>query len=154
MLGRPWTVYLADAICDDGGTIRFFQLLAIHPWGTHHHVSGIVFFKIWEFAQKVLGSPSLFTTPIVIGGKTPKVNIDEMYRLWPRNTADPGLLLTISGQDVGSFVNKICLLITTVHWHMSSRCRPDSDACRRHVEKSESVPIPRARGAMRAGCPR
>lgn len=48
-------------------------------------------------------------------------------------------MFTTFRQDLQSYVNKICLCVTTVHGHVPSRCYHDLDACRKHVDMSEGV---------------
>ncbi|CAM9875330.1 unnamed protein product, partial [Sphacelaria rigidula] len=41
--------------------------------------------------------------------------------------------------NLGSYVDKIRLCITTAHGHMPSRCCADLDACRKHVSNTDAV---------------
>ncbi|CAN0084368.1 unnamed protein product, partial [Sphacelaria rigidula] len=116
------------------------------------YVSRIPFLKLWDFVLKALRKPNLFTAPIFTEEDgILRVDIDESVKLpaamffsrvenaSAQIATDPGLLFATGGWDLGPYVNKIRLNITTVHGHMPSRCCPDLDACRKHVSKSDAV---------------
>ncbi|CAM9740558.1 unnamed protein product [Sphacelaria rigidula] len=103
------------------------------------YVSGIPFFKMWNFVLKALhaGTPNLFTAPILT--EEDAIFLSRCENASAQIATDPGLLFATGGWDLGSYVDKIRLCTTTVHGHIPSWCCRDLDTYRKHVGEYDAV---------------